>query len=178
MVDKQVILNSSPEFKEIENHLAITWDSLDQVGQSWVNDFQKRNQKRSTCDHRPLSEDEIKIIQENFNKEAQIIYSFADYRTDTCLIIKKEIEALVFDKILKEFNLKNTSEIITVVDKSQLKYFDEKVDMTATFQQFVSDKILLEGIHNNSYFDICKTIFKKYKLDEKLSLKYSPSFDY
>ena len=170
IVDKQLVVNSSLEYKAIEKYLQATWDSLDQVGQAWVNDFQKQYQN-PPCFAPSLSADQLKLLEERLNQAEQVIYRFADFRSDTCLMIGEEIKALAFDIILENFYFENSSKNIVLIDKSQILYFDESLDMTEMFQEFVLSKRPSENIHENSLFGICQIIFEKYKLEEKLSLK-------
>ena len=176
VVDKQLVLNSSVEYKEIEKYLQSTRDSLDQVLESWVTDWKSKIQSLQTTDFFGNSEEQRKSRQKKLKKEEQLLYSFGQYRRDTCDIIEKEIEVLAFNVILEKFNMENKSKQILVVDKSEVLYFDENSDLTESLQKFVSSEIPPKDIRENIFFPLCQKIFRKYRLEEMLSLKCSPHF--
>ena len=175
VVDKQLVLNSSVEYKEVEKYLQATRDSLNQVLESWVSDWQSKIHSLQTICFFD-SEEQRKSRQKKLKKEEQLLLSFGQYRADTCDIIEKEIEALAFNVILEKFNMENEFEEITIVDKSEVLYFDENSDVTEALQQFVSSEILPKDIRENIFFPLCQNIFRKYRLEEMLSLKCSPHF--
>ena len=96
VVDKQLVLNSSVEYKEVEKYLQATRDSLNQVLESWVSDWQSKIHSLQTICFFD-SEEQRKSRQKKLKKEEQLLLSFGQYRGDTCDIIEKEIEVLAFN---------------------------------------------------------------------------------
>ncbi len=105
-----------------------------------------------------------------------MIHNFAGYRTDTCSIIADEIKALVFKKIINDFNNTELTESVLFIDKSSVAYFDEEVDFTKKLQQFVSSRNPPDDIRKNIFFEICESVFTEYNLEERLSLKYQSPY--